>query len=109
MEENEARTIARYLCELRRHYLAGGADPLTHWERIATQTLAAARVSSSMTEWATSVAKRLGVMSLQQETVLEVARLPDSALEELEREWFYVVALARSLAEEERAARKEAK
>jgi len=97
----------------RRLYLAEGANPLKHWEQLATRMRSAARRSCTVQEWLTSLLRSLGianpdgalsadVMRLQ----AEVIKVGSSAwLDMVEREHAYIIAMCQVEAEERRARR----
>jgi hypothetical protein len=107
-----ARTVAVVL-ELRRQYLAAGANPLKHWQQLHDRLRMATRTTTSVAEWATRVQAglQLGVpsSSLSSAVLLledEVACIPQPAwLDLLEREHAHVMALARKEAEDRREQR----
>lgn len=104
------------LC-LRAQYLAGGASALKHWDQLAERLRAATRTSSTAEAWATRLCRDLlvAVPSAQTSAAMEALVLATRRhgavawLALVEREWAYVMARARRLAEERREERLAAK
>lgn len=101
--------------ELRRQYLAGGANALKHWDQITDRMRAATRTTSGPEEWCTKLCRDLQIaapssgLSSSLESLAEmVRRSPGGArawLALVEREYAYMIAKSRRLAEERRAER----
>lgn len=87
--------------EVRRIYLAGGANPLKHWEQLQSRTLAAARTCTTPEEWVTRLARSLQISGLDKafsRALIDLSRVvgEDAAawLDLVEREHGYVFARA---------------
>ena len=97
--------------ELRRQYLAGGANALKHWDQITDRLRAATRTCAGPEEWVTKLCRDLQIaapsssLSSASETLAEMARRYGAAawLALVEREYAFMIAKARRLAEERRA------
>lgn len=92
------------ILELRRAYLAAGASPLKHWDQLQARVRMAARTSSSLAEWVTSVSRSLNLsspansLSLATKTLgLAIAETcyPEEWLALVESEHTYLMACAR--------------
>lgn len=99
--------------ELRRQYLAGGANALKHWDQITDRMRAATRTCAGPEEWVTKLCRDLQIaapsssLSSAAETLTEMVRRSRGGasawLALAEREYAYMIARARRLAEERRA------
>lgn len=119
MEPNEAQKehltdlTVDVVMELRRSFLATGANPLSHWDQIESRLRAATRTSAGPEEWVTKLSRDLRLsapsnsLSGAMEALTEEARRFGAArwLALVEREYAYMIAKARRLAEERRAER----
>lgn len=99
--------------ELRSQYLAGGANALKHWDQITDRLRAATRTCTGPEEWITKLCRDLQIsapsnsLSSASEALAEMARKAGASawLALVEREYAYMIAKARRLAEERRDAR----
>jgi hypothetical protein len=101
---------------LRAQYLAGGASPLKHWTQITERMRAAAATTSGPREWASVMLRKLGVQAPSRETSSAIERLVAAVeipgvgdarfLALVDREWGYLIALARAEAEERQERRR---
>jgi len=106
------RTVAVVL-ELRRQYLATGANALKHWQQIHDRLRISVRTTTSVAEWATRMQAglKLGVPSSSLSSAIllledEAACIPQPAwLDLIEREHAYVMAVARKEAEDRKEQR----
>ncbi len=97
--------------ELRRMFLATGANPLSHWDQIESRMRAATRTCAGPEEWCTKLCRDLRLsapsnsLSSAMEDLTEAARRYGAArwLALVEREYAYMIAKARRIAEERRA------
>lgn len=55
--------VVDLLLEVRREYLASGANALKHWQQIHDRALLATRTSARMDEWLTTLRRSLGLGS----------------------------------------------
>lgn len=107
------RTVTVVL-EMRAMYLAGGANPLEHWKQVENRLRMAARTTASVAEWVTEMQKRLQIEAPSSklstsilELVEESACIPSPAfLDLVEREYGYIMAIARAEADDRREQRK---
>jgi hypothetical protein len=96
--------------EIRRLYLTAGANPLKHWEQLATRLRAAARTTAGVGEWVTSMLRSLGIPSPDKSLSLKMCDLEEEVsvvsaskwLDMLEREGAYIIALCQVEADERR-------
>lgn len=102
------------LLDLRAAYLADGGNVLRHWDQLLDRMRAAARTSSSMEEWHTSMCRSLqlgapssAASSTLSELVATVGIYRSEALDLVEREHGYLMAKARLEAERRKDARDE--
>lgn len=102
-EEVEDRTIDVILA-VRREYLASGANPLKHWDQLQDRIRVAARTSTNVAEWVTTLSRSLGLSAPSNSRSLAISRLaetvghvctPDEWLDLVEREHSYLVAMGR--------------
>src|ERR1700733_2366152 len=56
--------------DLRRHYLANGGKPLTHWDRLHGRLRAAAMTTATVEEWLTRYASGLQIPAPSKEASL---------------------------------------
>mgnify|MGYP001283913011 CR=1 FL=1 len=102
--------------ELRRMYLSTGANALKHWDQITDRVRAATRTCAGPEEWVTKLCRDLQIaapsssLSSAAEALTEAARRYGAAawLALVEREYAFMIARARRLAEERRAEKLEA-
>lgn len=104
--------------ELRRQYLAGGANALKHWDQITDRMRAATRTCAGPEEWVTKLCRDLQIaapsssLSSAVEALTEMVRRSRGGahawLALVEREYAFMIARARRLAEERRAEKLEA-
>jgi len=115
-EKEKVRTFAvELLLEMRVAYLrTPGANALKNWDFLTSRMRSAARTSSSVEEWATDMARGLKTEAPSVNYSQALIALADRVREKgaandflslIESEWGYLIALARSIAEQ----RKEAK
>lgn len=113
-EQREDLTAAtvRVVLDLRRQYLAGGANPLPHWEQIANRIRSAARRTTGPAEWISAVMRSLQIASPSSALALSVAALERTVtsrggsaawLDLVEREHGAIMAHARLEAERRRS------
>lgn len=102
------------LLDLRAAYLAAGASPLRHWDQLLDRMRAAARTSSTVAEWHTSVIRSLQLgspSSAASSTLAELVETVGAAsgdfLDLIEREHGYLFARARLEAERRRDVKKD--
>ena len=90
-----------------------GRPPLSYWDQISNRLLSAARTSATAGEWATSVQRGLRVGAPRAADSLLISRLVAlcdendwhlRAMEHIEREQAFIVALARQVIEERKLA-----
>ncbi|MGE0493310.1 MAG: hypothetical protein AB7S38_29145 [Vulcanimicrobiota bacterium] len=102
-EEIEGRTVDLILA-VRREYLAGGANPLKHWDQLQDRIRVAARTSTSVAEWVTTLSRSLGLAAPSNSRSLAISKLaetvghvctPDEWLDLVEREHSYLIAMGR--------------
>jgi len=114
MQEDQQRrvreAIVYLVLEARAEYLAGGANPLKHWDQIQDRMRAAARTSRALPDWATAFARGLSLSAPSKgrsSAILELMTAADGetsrVLALVEDEHSYLIALARRAAEEARA------
>lgn len=115
-QAEKLRTLTvEVMLALRAEYLGSGhANPLKHWEILATRLRGAARTTATPEEWTTAMQRRLGLLSLSVPAAQALADLADQVrswqaarewLELLERESSYVMALTRLSAEQRKKQR----
>lgn len=99
---------------VRAQYLAGGANPLKHWDRMTDRIRAATRTQTSVEAWVTRLLRDLQLSAPSSSTSSAVEALVLATRQHggarvwlalLDREYAYVMARARRLAEERRAER----
>jgi len=110
------RLTVALVMEVRAEYLA--ANPrgqLTHWDQIKDRMLASARTSASVSEWVTSLCRRLSLPSPGRRLSSAISELVSAVeadeadfLAWVESEYALVLALCRVEADRRRAARDEA-
>lgn len=117
--ETETRTrlidlTVTYLLDVRAMYLAAGANPLKHWDQLQSRLMAAARSSTTASEWGTRLLRGLQIGSPSSSTSSALVALvdavgPDSRdwLDLIEREYGLVLAKARLESERRRTERAE--
>lgn len=105
-ERQRTKTVD-LLLEMRAAYLAGGANPLKHWDQLQDRLRAAARTSSTVAEWVTQMSRSLGLSapsSRFSEAVMsldaEVADAGSAWLDLLESEWGLLMAMSRQISEQ---------
>lgn len=107
------RTVA-VLLDARAAYLAAGASPLKHWDQLADRMRAAARTSTTVAEWATSLRRGLQLGAGNSSSSKALVELADEVqalgaehawLDMLEREHAFLIALARLEAEDRKERR----
>lgn len=104
--------------ELRRQYLSTGANALKHWDQITDRVRAATRTCAGPEEWVTKLCRDLQIaapsssLSSAVEALTEMVRRSRGGahawLALVEREYAFMIARARRLAEERRAEKLEA-
>lgn len=109
------RLTVQLVLEVRAEYLAAHPkSQLTHWDQIKDRMLASARTSGSVSEWVTSLCRRLSLpasgkrLSSAIRDLSTVEPHDSDFLAWIESEYALVLALARGEAEQRRAARDEA-
>ena len=109
------RLTVALIMEVRAEYLAAHArSQLTHWDQIKDRMLASARTSASVSEWVTSLCRRLSLPSPGRRLSSTISDLvaaveADEAdyLAWVESEYALVLALCRVEADRRRAVREE--
>jgi hypothetical protein len=106
------------LLEVRRAYLAIGANPIKHWDQIQSRMLSAARRSTTVDEWVSSLCRGLGLPALNSLASSAVVSLSAEVREaDVSREWLdlmqreygLLMAMTRLAADEARRAAEERK
>lgn len=104
------------LLEVRRAYLATGASALDHWQQIQSRTRRAAKSSTTVEEWFSTLSRGLRLPSAGSSLSSELESLrsivgDDAAewLRMLEDETAALLARTRALADAQRAAKEETK
>lgn len=107
--------VVDLLMEVRAEYLAGGANALKHWDQIHDRAKLATRTSERMSEWCSTLRRRLNLGSPSSSTssallalVAEVDVDDSEALELIESEMSYVMARCKAEAQRRREAREAA-
>lgn len=100
---------------LRGEYLGSGANALKHWDQLEARAMLAARTSSRMSEWCSTLRRRLNLGSPSSSAssamvalCAEVDADDDEALQIIEDEMGWIMALCRTEAERRKEARNEA-
>lgn len=102
---------------MRAEFLSAGANPLKHWDQILDRMRAATRMSTSVQEWTTAVARGLQLgsgSSLRNTDQIKLAETVEANggarfwLDMLEREYGYIIALARVAADGKRLRKQDA-
>lgn len=115
-EKLRTKTI-EFILACRRQYLMNGANAIKHWEQIQNRCLSACRRASTPEDWCTKVLRGLQLAHLDSSgsstlTDLVAAVIEGGATDEwlrlVQDELGYLMATARGIADEQRAA-KEAK
>lgn len=103
-----------FVLEARRQYLATGASALSHWTMLTTRLQHAPRVCATVEEMTTEYLRKLQITDPSRDcssAILTLRRVveenggPRPWLAFVEREWAFVIANAREVAEHRRAAR----
>ena len=104
--------LVRWVLAARAEFLAQGASSLSHWEQIETRMRAAAKMTTTASEWATRTLRGLRIVGGNRSLSLATAHLvatvsdrPGALLDLIDRESAYVLALARIEAERRKRAR----
>jgi len=114
-EEIEGRTVD-LIMEVRREYLASGANPLKHWDQLQDRIRVAARTSTSVAEWVTTLSRSLGLAAPSNSRSLVISKLaetvghvctPDEWLDLVENEHSYLIAMGRLRAQESKERKQE--
>ena len=107
--------VVALLMEVRAEYLASGANALKHWQQLHDRALLATRTSSRIGEWATTLSAELQIGSPSSSRSSALIALTDEvdaddaeALDLIEDELTWIMALCRTEAERRREAREEA-
>lgn len=117
MEDIRNRTVTLILAARATFLGLPGTSALTHWSRLSDRLRAATRQSSEPREWCTRFLKGLGIVTPEESlseaidsvvTTVRNHRLEADWMEMLDREWGYLMALARVQAQERREAREAA-
>ena len=119
VDKERLRTLTvEVLLEIRRAYLqTGQANVLRHWDQLQDRTRSSARMSSSPEEWATNMARSLRLdapSSRFSEAVLELTHAvremscEGAWLDLLEREYQFMIVMARRCAEQRKEEAKNA-
>lgn len=96
------------LLSMRREYLAAGANALKHWDQLQDRMRSAARTTTTPEEWATAMCRSLRLAALHKESCSDLYQLAELVHEKqcagdwlslLEREYGYLIALARLASE----------
>lgn len=104
------------LLDLRAQYLAGGANPLKHWDQLSTRLRSAARRASGVEDWHTMMCRSLQLESPSKNnchSLIGLVREIDTPkksqvwLDMLEQRWGLVIATARLTAEQRKEEREE--
>lgn len=102
------------LLELRRGYLAAGANPLKHWAQLQNRMLSAARRSTGPDEWATAMMRGLQIPVVSKSVSLLLLALGAGVremgaarewLDMIEREFGLLMAMTRLAAERQKEER----
>jgi hypothetical protein len=122
-KKERLRTLTvELLLELRSAYLGTpGCNVLKHWDQLQSRMLAASRQSESVEEWTTKMVRTLQLGALRVDSSRSSRDLADFVRENncsrawldlIEREFGYLIAMARGIAEQRKeaaqAAREEA-
>ena len=99
--------------EVRRQYLAAGANALRHWDQITERVRSATRTTTGPEEWMTKLLRDLQIGSPSSATAAAIEALTETArkygvrawLALVEAEYAFIVARARRMAEERATAR----
>jgi len=112
MKERLRTLTVEVLLDARAAYLAGGANPLSHWDQLQARARSAARTSTCPEEWITGIRRRLALKEAPtlagSRSARELAdRVRDGRcarewLDLVEAEHGYLIAVAQGIAEERR-------
>lgn len=104
--------VVDLLMEVRAEYLAGGANALKHWDQIHDRAKLATRTSERMSEWCSTLRRRLNLSTPSNSTssallalCAEVDADDAEALDLIESEMSFVMARCRVEAERRKEAR----
>lgn len=101
------------LC-LRSDFLKAGANPMDHWTQLESRCRAAAMQCETMSEWCSAVQRRLRISSLGKDSLRSLVSLcewtdehdaADDALDLITRNHALLIALARNISDEAKAAK----
>ena len=102
------------LLQIRREYLGTGASALKHWAQLQDRMRSAARTTTTPEEWATAMCRSLRLPALHSSTcsalmdlvhVVTEKKCATEWLDLIEREYGYLLALARLASEKAREQR----
>jgi len=123
MKESMRLLLRDWILHLRAQHLADGGNPMTHWDRMQAVLQSQARQATEVRQWMTRCLRHLQVqapnnyLSLASEAVvMQMKSLPMAAPSErsafvltlVREEISYLMAMARTRAEERKAIREEA-
>ena len=116
-QRERLRTLTvEVILAVRREYLASGANALTHWDQIQDRMRMATRTTTSPEEWATALCRSLRLPALHSVSCLALLDLANAVrdmkcapswLDQCEREYGWIIALARRSAEQARERREQ--